>query len=225
MDNNMIKAMEQAAAVQKLWMDSFTEMANVWTQFSPSKPPPEELRKMRSGMLKVLTECWDEFMRTPFFMEMMKNSINATLELRKMGQTTAAKVHEQTGVAASEDIDGILMAIRHNERRILDGIEGFVEKFDELGNRLGELEKLLGKIEKSSPGGDLSKITERVDGVGEKLGQVDRRFGNLENQIGKIHEQISEIETSTKSQQAPPKSPKPANRRNVKNETGRSKSK
>jgi hypothetical protein len=30
------------------------------------------MRKMRGGMLKVLAETWDEYMRTPRFMEMMK---------------------------------------------------------------------------------------------------------------------------------------------------------
>ena len=66
-DDNMNKGFEQAAAFQKLWMDSFADMAGVWSQFSPSSPPSDEMRKMRGGMLKVLAETWDEYMRTPQF--------------------------------------------------------------------------------------------------------------------------------------------------------------
>ena len=60
----MNKGFEQVAAFQKLWTDSFANMASVWSQFSPNSPPFDEMRKMRGGMLKVLTETWDEYMRT-----------------------------------------------------------------------------------------------------------------------------------------------------------------
>ena len=56
MTDNTGKIFDQAAAFQKLWMDSFTEMASVWSQFSASSPPVDEMRKMRGGMLKVLAE-------------------------------------------------------------------------------------------------------------------------------------------------------------------------
>ncbi len=200
MDNNMTKAMEQAAAVQKLWMDSFTDMANVWSQFSPSKPPPEQLRKMRSGMLKVLAESWEEFMRTPFFMEMMKNSMNSALDLRRMGQAGAAKLHEQTGIAAKEDIDGILMAIRHIERRLMERMEGVGEKFDEVERRLDETGNEIRKIDTGVLSSELSKITDRVNGIGEKVGHVEHRLGDMENQMGTIHERVSGIDTSTISE-------------------------
>jgi len=66
-DDNMNKGFDQLAAFQKLWMDSFANMASVWSQFSPVSPPSDEMRKMRGGMLKVLAETWDEYMRTPQF--------------------------------------------------------------------------------------------------------------------------------------------------------------
>ena len=64
MSDNMNKGVDQIAAFQKLWMGSFANMASVWSQFSPGSPPADEMRKMRSGMLKVLAETWDEYMRT-----------------------------------------------------------------------------------------------------------------------------------------------------------------
>src|SRR5271166_5710902 len=66
----------QVAAFRKLRTDSFANMIGVRSQFSPVSPPSDEMRKMRGGMLKVLAETWDEYMRTPQFMEMMKASLN-----------------------------------------------------------------------------------------------------------------------------------------------------
>ena len=56
MSDNMNKAFDQVAAFQKLWTDSFANMASVWSGFSSSSRPLEEMREMRSGMLKVLAE-------------------------------------------------------------------------------------------------------------------------------------------------------------------------
>jgi len=72
----MNKGFDQVAAFQKLWTDSFANVTGVWSQFSPGSPPSDEMPKMRGGMLKVLAETWDEYMRTPQFMEMMKASLN-----------------------------------------------------------------------------------------------------------------------------------------------------
>ena len=65
MSENTNKYFDEVAAFQKLWTDSFANMASVWSQFSPGSPPPDEMRKMRGGMLKVLADTWDEYMRTP----------------------------------------------------------------------------------------------------------------------------------------------------------------
>jgi hypothetical protein len=46
-------------------------------------------------MLKVLAETWDEYMRTPLFMEMMKASLNGALDLKRMARDGMNRVHEQ----------------------------------------------------------------------------------------------------------------------------------
>jgi len=143
MSDNTNKAFDQAAAFQKLWMDSMTGMAGVWSQYSPASPAPEETRKMRGGMLKVLTETWDQFMRTPQFMEMMKSSLNGALDLRRFARDGMNRVHEQFETPNKTDIDGILLAIRHVERRILDRLEGFEDRVADVKDRIEALEETL----------------------------------------------------------------------------------
>lgn len=138
MDDNMRKTMEQMASFQKLWMDSFTNMANVWSQFSPGSPPADEVRRMRDNMLKVLSQTWDEFMRTPQFMEMMRSSLNSAMDLRQMSRDGMNRVHQQFETAAKEDVDGVLLAIRHVERRVLDRLEDLDERIGKLEDNLEE---------------------------------------------------------------------------------------
>jgi len=133
----MNKAFDQATAFQKVWMDSFAKMAGTWAEFSPESPAPDELRKMRGNMLKVLAETWDDYMRTPQFMELMKASINGALDLKGMARDGLNWVHGQLEVPNKEDLDGVLLALRHVERRLLDRIEG-------VDDRLAGLEAALG---------------------------------------------------------------------------------
>jgi hypothetical protein len=147
MSDNMNKGFEQAIAFQKLWMDSFANMASVWSQFSPGSPPSDELRKMRGGMLKVLAETWDEYMRTPQFMEMMQASLNGALDLKRMARDAMNRVHEQFENPSKEDIDDVLLAIRHVERRVLDRLEGLDERVANLDEKIDKVDQRIAKQE------------------------------------------------------------------------------
>ena len=149
----MNKAFDQVADFQKLWLDSFANTASIWSQFSPSSPPSDELRKMRGGMLKVLAETWDEYMRTPQFMEMMKASLNGALDLKRMARDGINRVHEQFENPSKEDIDDLLLAVRHVERRLLDRLEGLDnrvanldEKFDQVDQRIAKQENAIERL-------------------------------------------------------------------------------
>ena len=138
MSDNMNKGFDQVAAFQKLWTDSFANMASVWSQFSPGSPPSDEMRKMRAGMLKVLAETWDEYMRTPQFMEMMKASLNGALDLKRMARDGMNRVHDQFENPSKEDIDGVLLAIRHVEERLLDRLEGLDDQVVNLNEKIDQ---------------------------------------------------------------------------------------
>ena len=70
--NKTDKTAEQWAAFQKIWTDTFTRMMQLGFTFSPESAPPEFLRQIRSGIFQALTQSWDEFLRSPQFLEGMK---------------------------------------------------------------------------------------------------------------------------------------------------------
>ncbi len=140
MDDNFDQAFQQAAVFQKMWMDAFTQMSDVWSRFSPGNPPPDTIRDMRAGMLKVLTEAWDQFMRTPQFMEYMKTSMDGFLSMRKMAADAMTRKHHEMQSTAREDIDGVLLAIRHMERRLLDRMEEIETAVSAVGQRMDTME-------------------------------------------------------------------------------------
>jgi hypothetical protein len=165
--DNLNKYFDQVTAFQKLWTDSLANMASVWSQFSPGSPPTDEMRKMRGGMLKVLAETWDEYMRTPQFMEIMTASLNGMLDLKRMARDGMNRVHEQFENPTKNDIDDVLLAIRHVERRLLDRLEGLNdrvanldEKIDNVDHRIARQENAIEKIKAQKAAATPSKRTE-----------------------------------------------------------------
>jgi hypothetical protein len=141
------KGVDQVVAFQKLWLDSFANMASIWSEFSPTSPPMDELRKMRGGMLKVLADTWEEYMRTPQFMQLMNASLNGALDLKRMARDGLNRVHDQLENTTKQDIDGVLMAVRHVERRILDRLEGIEERVTNLDDRLESVDHRIAREE------------------------------------------------------------------------------
>ena len=158
MDNYFGNALEQAAAVQKLWMDSTAKITGVFSQFSPVSPPVEEARKLRSGVLKVLGESCEEFMRTPQFMEMMKTTVNTALDLRRWQRAGMDAIHDQLETPDKDDIDGVLLAIRHVERRLLDRLEDLDERVGSLDDRIGR-QSAPGRERNEKPAGKRARTT------------------------------------------------------------------
>jgi hypothetical protein len=147
MSDNTNKGFDQVAAFQKLWTDSFLKMASVWSQFSPGSPPTDEMRKMRGGMLQILAETWDEYMRTPQFLELMKASMNGALDLKRMAREGMNRVHEQFENPSRENIDDVLLAIRHVERRLLDRLEGLDDRVANLREKIDQVDERIAKQE------------------------------------------------------------------------------
>ena len=147
MSDNINKYFDQVAAFQKLWTDSFANMAGTWSQFSPDSPPVDEMRKMRGGMLQVLAQTWDEYMRTPQFMEMMTASLNGALDLKRLARDGMNRMHEQLENPSKEDVDDVLLAIRHVERRLLDRLEGLDDRVANLNEKIDKVDQRIAKQE------------------------------------------------------------------------------
>ena len=180
MQDPISKTLEQAALFQRLWMDSCTKMGGVFSQFSPSSPPVEEARKMRDGMLKVLGESCEEFMRTPQFMNLMKTSLNAALDLQRLSREGIDRVHDHLQTPDKEDIDGVLLAIRHVERRVLDRLESMDERVVEIDEQIGRVNERIKRFEAGSKphnGGEASQARKRAatSKTASKVAPKDKR--------------------------------------------------
>jgi hypothetical protein len=125
---------EQAAAFQKIWMESMSKIAQAAFSATPESVPPEILKQMRNGIFEALAKSWEEFMRSPQFLEAVKQMMDNAIAFKKLTAEMLTKAHHEMQGSARTDIDAILVAIRHLESRI-------IERMDELEQRVRQVEK------------------------------------------------------------------------------------
>jgi len=129
---------EQASAFQKIWGESFAKLAQVAFTYSPESAPPELLRQLRSGIFQALGKSWEEYMRSPQFLDSMKQMMDQAISFRKATNEVLTRAHQEIQGTSQKDVEAIMVSIHHMEVRLLDCME-------ELSGRLDQLEQRLGK--------------------------------------------------------------------------------
>src|SRR5690348_11712941 len=103
MDSNFEKTAEQAAAFQKIWADSMSKIMQTAFGSGQVSPPPEVLKQIRSGVFEALAQSWDEFMRSPQFLESMKQWMDNAISFRKLTNDFMGKVRNEMHAPSRED--------------------------------------------------------------------------------------------------------------------------
>jgi hypothetical protein len=119
---------DQVAAFQRIWMETLSKLVQLAVKLPPDSAPPEVLRQMRSGVFQGLAQSWDEFLRSPQFLTGMKQWMDSAIMMRKMSDQFMTRTHHEMQATAREDIDSIMLAVRHMEKRLLDRLEQLEEK-------------------------------------------------------------------------------------------------
>jgi hypothetical protein len=86
-------------------------------------PPPDVLRQMRAGIFQALAQSWEEFMRSPQFLEGMKQWMDHAIQFRKMTNDFMGKVRHEFQAPSRDDVDTIMLTVQHMEKRLLDRID------------------------------------------------------------------------------------------------------
>ena len=116
-------AQEKAINFQKIWVETLSKTMQAAFTFSPNSPPPEVLKQIRGGIFQALAESWDKFLRSPEFLEAMKHWMEQAVSFRKITNDLMGTVRHEMQAPSREDIDTVMLAVRHMEKRLLDRME------------------------------------------------------------------------------------------------------
>lgn len=123
-------AADSAAAFANIWGESIGKLLQTAFAFGPEAAPPEVVREIRAGIFKALAKSWEEFMRSPQFLEGMKQWMDNAITFRKLTNDFMANVRNEMQATSRDDVDTIMLAVRHMEKRLLDRIEELAARVD-----------------------------------------------------------------------------------------------
>jgi hypothetical protein len=132
---------EQAQRFAGLWMEYVSKMMPTALAFDPGKAPPEFAKQLRSMGFQSMAQYTEEFMRSPQFLEAMKQSMEMAISFRKqMNDFLTGMQHNLQGVAR-QDIDSLMLSVRHMETRVLESMDDIASKLEAISRRLDVLER------------------------------------------------------------------------------------
>jgi hypothetical protein len=134
----------ETSAFAKLWAEAFARLAQTAFTFSPDAVSPETLRQVRSGIFQALAQSWDEFLRSPQFMEGMKQMMDNAIAFRKLSSNLLQKTRQELGSVGADDIDALVVLVTQVESRL-------TQRLDEVAAQLLNLNRRLDQLATSAP--------------------------------------------------------------------------
>ncbi len=133
MTNGQNRAVEGFESFSKMWTDFASRMVSAGLAFQPEQAPPEAARALRGASFQALSRYAEEFMRSPQFLEAMKESMDAAMTFRNMMNEFLGRTQFELQGVSRGDVDALTTRLKHMEMRIL-------ERLDDLSGRLAALE-------------------------------------------------------------------------------------
>jgi len=136
----MNETFNQAGRLMELWGEMATRMAAAGMTANPQSPPPEAARRVRASVFQAMSQFADQFMRTPEFLGMMKQSFDASLQLREQSNEMLTRLHHELQGVARKDVDSLLKGVHQVESRVVDRLDDVVAQLEKINRRLDALE-------------------------------------------------------------------------------------
>lgn len=131
-ENGSGRFTETLGSFAQMWSDFAMKMMSAGMAASPGSPPPQAAREVRAAVFRALNEQAENFMRSPAFLDMVRQSMNAAVDLRAQLNDFLTKAHHEMQGVARDDVDTIMLTIRHFESRVLDRLEAMERRIEEL---------------------------------------------------------------------------------------------
>jgi len=131
-----ISAADPARDFLEFWTNYFEQTAIQTRILLEGMQGGKSLDLLHTQGLESLSQCLDGFMRTPAFLEVLKQSLKRMIDLKQMQDQMSQSVAQQTGLPLAADVTGVFERVHSAEQTIL-------KQLAKLDDRLKAIEKTL----------------------------------------------------------------------------------
>jgi hypothetical protein len=136
----MNPGLEQAQQLTTMWLDFATRMTAAGLSFQSDQSPPDAARHVRDVTLDAFGRETDKYMRSPQFLQAIKQTLDTSIAARKQLNTFLTQAHHSVQGVSKQDLDALSLSVRQLQTRVLDRLEQLIERVDDVSQRLNALE-------------------------------------------------------------------------------------
>lgn len=115
----------------KFWTDYMSRMGSAGVPMPSMPDSSESARQMQRMLFEAMAKYADDFMRSPQFLEAMKQSLDNALAFRhQINEFLTHALHSAQSPSRS-DVDELVALVRNVEERILDRVEAMERRLDQ----------------------------------------------------------------------------------------------
>lgn len=111
------------------------------------------MKAMRQAFFDSWSHHCEEFMRSPMFLDAMKQSMDSALTFREQVNSFLNKALQESQVPTRRDTDSILQVLRGLEERVLDQLQSLSKRVDAMETRTGKQPVAGGEVKHAAKGG------------------------------------------------------------------------
>lgn len=118
-------------AFSAFWRDYMSRLGAAGMSMPQTPDPNEGVKQMQRMFLDAMAKYADDFMRSPQFLEMMRQNMENALSFRRQLDEFMAQALNQAQAPSRSDVDELIKLVKGVEERMM-------ERVDALEDRLGE---------------------------------------------------------------------------------------
>lgn len=117
-------------AFTKFWTDYMSRLGAAGMPTPAMPDSSEATRQMQRMMFEAMAKYADEFMRSPQYLEAMKQSLDNALAFRRQIDEFLTKALHASQSPARSDVDQLVALVRNVEERILERVDALERRID-----------------------------------------------------------------------------------------------
>src|SRR5512135_211840 len=168
-DNGENKTVADAATAAAAFWTQWLEQSSRSTQtLLEAMQATGDPKKVHQHWLDAVAQSLENFMRTPAFLEAMKQNLKVVTDLKGLQNQIVQGTARELGMPLADDITGLFERLNSVEQKIL--------------TRLGALDSQLSTVEAKLGNAPDEQILTRLGALDSRLNTVEAKLGNAPDQ-------------------------------------------
>jgi hypothetical protein len=115
------------------WLEQASRGTQAMLEAMQGMGDPQQLQRR---WLDALSESVEQFMRTPAFMEMMRNNLKTVTDMKVMQDQIVHGTARQLGLPLADDITGLFERLHSTEQTILNRLQAIEDRLRAIESKL-----------------------------------------------------------------------------------------